>query len=66
MLPLRVQFIIAMVVYVFNERAARRLDYLIEEVRVQSAHDPGLVPTTRCRQVRQLRPAQGSGPATQA
>jgi hypothetical protein len=39
MLPLRVQFIIAMVVYAFNERAARRLDYLLEEVRVlREAH----------------------------
>jgi putative transposase len=34
MFPLPVQFIIAMVAYVINERMARRIDYLLEEVRV--------------------------------
>jgi len=34
MLPLPLQFIIAMVTYAINERMARRFDYLLEEVRV--------------------------------
>jgi hypothetical protein len=34
MLPLPLQFLIAMVAYAINERMARRLDYLLEEVRV--------------------------------
>jgi putative transposase len=34
MLPLPLQFIIAMVAYAINERMARRIDYLLEEVRV--------------------------------
>jgi hypothetical protein len=34
MLPLPFQFIIAMVAYAINERMARRIDYLLEEVRV--------------------------------
>jgi len=34
MLPLPLQFIIAMVAYGINERMARRIDYLMEEVRV--------------------------------
>jgi putative transposase len=34
MLPLPFQFIIAMVTYAINERMARRIDYLLEEVRV--------------------------------
>jgi hypothetical protein len=34
MLPLPFQFIIAMVAYAINERMVRRLDYLLEEVRV--------------------------------
>ncbi len=34
MLPLPLQFIIAMVAYAINERMARRLEYLLEEVRV--------------------------------
>jgi hypothetical protein len=32
--PLPFQFIIAMVAYAINERMARRVDYLLEEVRV--------------------------------
>ena len=36
MLPLPLQFIIAMVVYAINERMARRVDYLLEEVRERS------------------------------
>ena len=34
MLPLPLQFIIAMVAYAINERMARRIEYLLEEVRV--------------------------------
>jgi hypothetical protein len=34
MLPATLQFIIAMVAYAINERMARRVDYLQEEVRV--------------------------------
>ena len=34
MLPLTLQFIIAMIAYTTNERMARRIDYLMEEVRV--------------------------------
>src|SRR5665811_638210 len=34
MLPMRFQFIIAMVAYAINEQLARRLEYLLEEVRV--------------------------------
>src|SRR5512147_983440 len=34
MLPLPLQFIVAMVAYAINERMARRIDYLLEEVRV--------------------------------
>jgi hypothetical protein len=34
MLPLTIQFVIAMVAHAINERIARRLDYLQEEVRV--------------------------------
>ena len=34
MLPVPFQFIIAMIVYAINERTARRIDYLQEEVRV--------------------------------
>ena len=34
MLPLPLQFIIAMVAYAINERMARRVDYLLEEIRV--------------------------------
>jgi hypothetical protein len=34
MLPVTVQFIIAMLAHVINERMARRLEYLQEEVRV--------------------------------
>ena len=34
MFPLPLQFIIAMVAYAINERMARRLDYLLEEIRV--------------------------------
>jgi transposase len=34
MLPLPLQFIIATVAYAINERMARRIDYLLEEVRV--------------------------------
>jgi putative transposase len=34
MLPLPVQFLVAMVAYAINERVARRIDYLLEEVRV--------------------------------
>jgi hypothetical protein len=34
MLPLTIQFVIVMVAHAFNERMARRLDYLQEEVRV--------------------------------
>ena len=34
MLPLPLQFIIAMVAHAINERMARRIDYLLEEVRV--------------------------------
>ena len=35
MLPLTFQFLIAMVAHAINERMARRLDYLQEEVREQ-------------------------------
>ena len=34
MLPMRFQFIIAMVAYAINEQLARRIEYLLEEVRV--------------------------------
>ncbi len=34
MLPMTFQFIIAMIAYAINERMARRIDYLHEEVRV--------------------------------
>jgi len=34
MLPVTVQFIVAMPAYALNERMARRLEYLQEEVRV--------------------------------
>jgi hypothetical protein len=34
MLPVTLQFIIAMIAYAINERMARRVDYLREEVRV--------------------------------
>jgi hypothetical protein len=34
MLPLPLQFIIAMMAHAINERMARKLDYLLEEVRV--------------------------------
>jgi putative transposase len=34
MLPLPLQFIVAMVAYAINERMARRIEYLLEEVRV--------------------------------
>jgi hypothetical protein len=34
MLPLTFQFLIAMVAHAINERMARRIDYLQEEVRV--------------------------------
>jgi hypothetical protein len=34
MLPAPLQFIIAMVAYAINQRMARQLDYLREEVRV--------------------------------
>ncbi len=34
MLPVTVQFLIAMVAYAINERMARRVEYLEEEVRV--------------------------------
>jgi hypothetical protein len=34
MLPVTVQFIVAMIAYAINERMARRLDYLREEVLV--------------------------------
>lgn len=34
MLPVTVQFIVAMLAYAINERMARRIDYLHEEVRV--------------------------------
>ena len=34
MLPVTLQFIIAMIAYAMNERMARRVDYLQEEVRV--------------------------------
>jgi hypothetical protein len=34
MLPVPIQFIIAMVAYAINERMARRLEYVQEEVRV--------------------------------
>jgi len=34
MLPAPFQFLIAMVAYAINERMARRVDYLREEVRV--------------------------------
>jgi len=33
-LPLPLQFIIAMIAHAINERMARQLDYLLEEVRV--------------------------------
>jgi hypothetical protein len=35
MLPVTVQFIVAMIAYAINERMARRLDYLREEVLVR-------------------------------
>jgi hypothetical protein len=34
MLPLPIQFIVAMVAYAINERMARRLEYVQEEARV--------------------------------
>jgi hypothetical protein len=34
MLPMPIRFIIAMVAYAINERMARRLEYVQEEVRV--------------------------------
>jgi len=34
MLPVTLQFLIAMIAYAINERMARRLDYVQEEVRV--------------------------------
>jgi len=34
MLPVPLQFIIAMITYAINERMARWLEYLLEEVRV--------------------------------
>jgi hypothetical protein len=34
LLALPLQFIVAMVAYAINERMARRIDYLLEEVRV--------------------------------
>ena len=34
MLPVTLQFIIATIAYAINERMARRVDYLQEEVRV--------------------------------
>jgi hypothetical protein len=34
MLPLPIQFIIAMIAHAINERMARRIEYLLEEVRV--------------------------------
>jgi hypothetical protein len=34
MLPVTLQFIVAMIAYAINERMARRVDYLREEVRV--------------------------------
>ena len=35
MLPVTLQFIVAMIAYAINERMARRLDYLREEVLVR-------------------------------
>jgi len=34
MLPLTIQFIIAMLAYAINERMARRIEYLQEEIHV--------------------------------
>jgi hypothetical protein len=43
MLPLPLQFIVAMVVYAINERMARRIEYLLEEVRVLRSRLGGLL-----------------------
>ena len=48
MLPMTVQFLVAMVAHAINERMARRVDYLLEEVRVLK-EALGATGTTRIR-----------------
>jgi hypothetical protein len=47
MLPTTLQFIIAMIAYAINERMARRLDYVQEEVRVLKEALAGATGKTR-------------------
>jgi hypothetical protein len=48
MLPVTIQFLIAMIAHAINERAARR-DYLLEEVRVLKESLRSATGTTRIR-----------------
>ncbi len=49
MLPLTVRFLIAMMAHAINERMARQLDYLLEEVRVLKESLRAATDTTRVR-----------------
>jgi putative transposase len=49
MLPMTVQFLIAMVAHAINERMARRVDYLVEEVRVLKESLRAATGTSRIR-----------------
>ncbi len=49
MLPMTVQFLIAMVAHAINERMARQVDYLLEEVRVLRESLRAATGTTRIR-----------------
>jgi putative transposase len=49
MLPMTVQFLIAIVAHAINERMARRVDYLLEEVRVLKESLRATTGTTRIR-----------------
>jgi len=40
MLPVTVQFIVAMLAYALNEQMARRVEYLQEEVRASRSSSP--------------------------
>ena len=49
MLPVTIQFLIALVAHAINERMARRVDYLLEEVRVLKESLQAATGTTRIR-----------------
>jgi putative transposase len=55
MLPVTVQFLIAMVAYAINERMGRRVDYLQEEVRVLKEALAAVTGTTRIAFTREQR-----------